>query len=389
MDKQVLFELMKEWRHDLHKIPEEALKEYKTSAYIVEQLKDMGLEVFEGIGGTGIVAKMVCGQSDRTVGLRADFDALPCEETNNLPYKSEHDGWMHGCGHDGHTAMLLGAAKLLLDEQDFDGTIYFIFQPGEEPGTGARAMVDDGLFERFPMQAVYGMHNETQFPFGTFRTKAGPVKTSEDDFVIRIHGKGGHASAPHLARDPMVIAAEIIMTMQTVVSRMTSPLESTVVSFTDIKTDGYINTIPGEVEMIGDARAFKAEHQDMIENTLRKVIDYTCDLYGATGELEYNRTFMPTINDAECAAIAAKAAANVLGENNVNGNCSADTSSEDFSVLASQVPGCYCFLGTCEEGRPETQYPLHNRLYDFNDDILLAGAEVYAEMARVSLKEKK
>lgn len=389
MDKKKIEVDMLKWRHELHQIPEEGMKEYKTAAYVAARLEDMGLEVFTGIGGTGVVGKLTAGSGKGSVGLRADFDALPCRETNALPYVSKHEGWMHGCGHDGHTAMLLGAAEILSEARDFDGTVYFVFQPGEEPGIGARAMAEDGLFDRFPMDAIYGMHNETQFPFGTFRTRAGSVKTSEDDFTITIHGKGGHASAPHLSKDPIVIAAEVIIALQTIVSRMTAPLESVVISCTDINANGVPNTIATDVVIKGDCRCFKAEHQDLVETKMRAIVDSICSIYDATGEVDYQRNFLPTVNDAGCAAIAAEAAWSVLGDGAVIDNCSPDMSSEDFSVFGQYVPSCYSFLGTAVEGRPETQYPLHSPYYDFNDDILLTGAEVYAEMARVSLKEKK
>ena len=388
MDRKSLQDQMVRWRHELHEIPEEAMKEYKTSAYIASKLKEMGLEVFENIGGTGVVARIKSGKSDNSVGLRADIDALPCQESKDLPYMSRHSGWMHGCGHDGHAAMLLGAAALLKEESDIDGTVLFVFQPGEEPGCGARAMVDDGLFDRFPMDAIYGMHNETQFPFGTFRTKAGGVKTSEDDFIIKIHGKGGHASAPHLSKDAIVIAAEVIVTLQSIVSRMVSPLESVVVSCTDISAKGVPNTIASEVVVKGDCRCFKAEHQDLVEETMRRTVDSICNIYGASGEVIYERNFMPTINDTGCAAIAAQAARSVLGEEAVIDNCPPDTSSEDFSVFGSYIPACYSFLGTMETDRPETQYPLHSPYYDFNDRILLIGAEIYAETAKLSLKNR-
>lgn len=385
MNKDVFKKQLLTWRHELHQFPEESMKEIETSEYVAGQLEEMGLEVHRNIGGTGLVANIKVGNGTGIIGLRADMDALQFQEIRELPYKSKNPGWLHACGHDGHMSMLLGAAKLLSEKRNFDGTVRFIFQPGEEPGLGAKAMLDDGLIEKFPMDQIYGMHNAPQLPLGTISTRPGGVKASEDDFVIKIHGKGSHASIPHFSIDPIVIAAEIILALQTIVSRTANPLDAVVVSCTDVKTDGIRNSIPSNVVITGDARSFKPEVQDMIENRMRVISEAICGMYGAACEVEYSREFMPTINDPECAKIAAQAARNIVGEDMVDDNCEPETSSEDFAIFAAEIPGCYSFIGCRDDEQPEKNIALHNQNYDFNDDVLVKGAEFYAEIARICL----
>lgn len=385
MDKITFEGQLLKWRHELHQCPEESMKEKATSEYVARQLEEMGLEVHRNIGGTGVVANLKVGDGTGSIGLRADIDALQFQEIRDLPYKSNNPGWLHACGHDGHMSMLLGAAKLLSEKKDFNGTVRFIFQPGEEPGLGAKAMLDDGLLQKFPMDQIYGMHNAPQLPLGTISTRPGGVKASEDDFVIKIHGKESHASIPHFSKDPIVIAAEIISALQTIVSRTANPLDAVVVSCTDIKTDGIRNSIPSNVTITGDARSFKTEVQDMIEDRMHTISNAICGMYGATCEVEYSREFMPTINDARCADIAILAAKNIVGEERVDGNCDPETSSEDFSIFTAEIPGCYTFIGCGDDASPEKNIPLHNQNYDFNDDVLVTGAEFYAEIAKICL----
>lgn len=386
MDFNTLKQQMLTWRHELHQCPEEAMKEFETSEYVAKELEKMGFTAERGIGGTGVVASLKVGDGAGVVGLRADMDALEFQETADLPYRSRHDGWMHACGHDGHMSMLLGAAMLLKEEKGFNGTVRFVFQPGEEPGLGARAMVEDGLLERFPMDEIYGMHNDPQFPLGTLRTRAGGAKASEDDFEIRIHGKGSHASSPHMSKDPIVIAAEIIVGLQTIVSRTANPLDAVVVSCTDITTDGIRNSIPSNVTISGDVRCFKPENQDMVERQMHRISAAICSIYDAECEVLYSREFIPTVNDPACVDTAVAAAAEIFGKDHVNGNCDPVTSSEDFAVYETKIPGCYAFLGCKEEGKPETGTALHNPTYDFNDDALLYGARYYAQIVKNRLK---
>lgn len=385
MDDKNLKEQMISWRHELHKIPEESMKEKKTSEYVAKQLRDMGLEVHCNVGGTGIVANLKVGTGPKVIGLRADMDALQFDEIKDLPYKSENAGWMHACGHDGHMSMLLGAAKILSEQKDFNGTVRFIFQPGEEPGWGAKAMIEDGLLVKYPMDKIFGLHNAPQFPAGTVKTRVGGAKASEDDFTIRIYGKGSHASSPHLSKDPIVIAAEIIMALQTIVSRSANPLDAVVVSCTDVKTDGIHNSIPSTVTIEGDARSFKPANQDLIESRMRKICEAVCGMYDAKCEVNYSREFIPTINDADCVQDAVKAAGTVVGKENVDGNCDPVTSSEDFAVYAAKIPGCYVFLGSGKDPDPTKNFALHNPNYDFNDDVLMTGAKYYAELAKICL----
>lgn len=385
MDWEKLEKQIVKWRHTLHTCPEEAMKEKETSDYVAAELEKMGLEVHRGIGGYGLVASLTCGDGKGVIGLRADMDAIGYEERRELPYKSKHPGWMHACGHDGHMSMLLGAAKILTEEKGFNGTVRFVFQPGEEPGLGAKAMIKDGLLEKFPMDEIYGMHNSPADMVGKFATKAGGIQTSEDDFEIRIHGKGAHASAPHMSKDVLVIAAEIIMALQTIVSRIISPLESVVVSCTNLVTDGIRNAIPGNAVIYGDVRCYKRENQDLVESQMRKIAESICSIYGAACEVVYSREFIPVVNNESCTKKAVIAAERVFGKENVDGNCTPATFSEDFAIFSERIPGCYSYIGVGEDPAPEKNTALHDPNYDFNDKVLVNGARYFAEIARVCL----
>lgn len=343
MNKQDLERQLVEWRHALHQCPEPPMEERETAAYVAEELKRMGLDVQTGIGGTGLVASLKAGNGTDVIGLRADMDALGFEELTELPYKSRKSGWTHACGHDGHMAMLLGAAKILSEDQDFDGTVRFVFQPAEEPGLGAKAMIADGLLEQFPMDEIYGIHNAPQLPAGSFHTRAGGLKASEDDFVVKIYGKGSHASYPHMSKDPIVIAAQIVLAFQTIVSRSVDPLDPVVVSCTDIRTDGIRNSIPSHAEITGDVRCFKAENQDLVEGRMRKIAQSICSMYDAECEVIYSREFIPTVNDAGCVETAVAAAERVAGKEKVNGNCEPDATSEDLQCMQPESRDAICF----------------------------------------------
>ena len=372
-----------EWRHHLHQYPETAFEEKVTSAYIALELKKMGLEVHENIGGTGIVANLTVGKGEGVIGLRAEMDALNLQEMKELTYRSQHSGKMHACGHDGHMTTLLGAAKLLATRKNFNGTVRFIFQPAEENGKGAQAMIDDGLLERFPIDEIYGLHNMPGLSYGTIHTRTGPIMASEDNFVIRIKGKGAHSSSPHLGVDPLVIAAKIIIALQTIIARNLDPIHTAVISCTEIDSDGIRNAIPSNVEIKGDTRSFLPEVQKLLEERMRKLCEGICLMHDAHCEFEYTHEFSPTINWEQCNKIAIQAAKRIVGEENINSNCSPVMASEDFGKFIENIPGCFIFLGSKRED--EEVIPLHNAIYDYNDDLLEIGAEFFAEVVKVRL----
>jgi amidohydrolase len=383
--KKDLKKQMKEWRQHFHQNPETAFEEVKTAAFVADYLRGLGLDVHTGIGKTGVVANLKIGDGERVVGLRADMDAINMQETTGLPYASTVPNKMHACGHDGHTATLMGAATLLAEEKGFNGTVRFLFQPAEEPGKGAQAMVDDGLFERFPMDEIYGIHNASEIPEGTFHTRVGGIMASEDNFTIRIKGRGSHASAPHLSIDPLVTAAEIIMALQTIVSRNVSPIDQAVVSCTELYMDGVHNAIPSNVEILGDTRSNKEEIQALIEQRMQAICENICSANNADLDFLYTHEFAPTINWAEGVEKAVAVAKKVVGEENVNANCDPWMGSEDFGIFLKHVPGCFLFLGAGKSEERSKNTPLHNSKYDFNDDILMTGATFFQELIRHTL----
>lgn len=372
------------WRHELHRIPETAFAEHATSAYVADILTGLGYAVTAGIGGTGLVATLTRGTSTRAVALRSELDALPIQEESGLPYASEHDGAMHACGHDGHMAMLLGAAAALAEMDHLDGTVHTIFQPAEEPGRGAQAMIDEGLFERFPADRLFGIHNHPGTPAGHLHTRPGPVMASEDNFTIAVTGRGGHASAPHLVIDPLVVAAEIVTALQHVVARSVDPVSTAVISCTDLVTDGARNAIPTHVTITGDTRSFEPAVQQLLEQRIRQVSEGVAAAHGANVEVTYTHEFAPTVNDPDVTAFAVRAASRVLGQEAVDGSAPPIMASEDFGVLAAHVPACLAFLGNgTEPGRGGT--PLHSHDYCFNDNILAAGITFYRAVVLHSL----
>lgn len=378
---------MVEWRHHLHSIPESAFNEHKTSDYLASVLESFdGMEVHRDFGGTGIVANLKVGDSDKAIAFRADIDCIemPEDNDNNLEYKSTHENRMHACGHDGHMATLLGAAKLLSENKDFNGTVRFIFQPAEEPGKGADAMIADGLFEKFPVDAIFGFHNMPGIPQGEIHLKEGGIMASEDNFTINIHGIGGHASAPNQGKDPLVVAAEIILALQTIVSRNANPLDTAVVSCTELYMDGIHNAIPSNVDILGDTRSFSPDMQDLIEKRMGKIVKGICEANEVDYEFAYTHEFMPTINTPEEVAIATEAAKKVVGEENVVENCEPLMSSEDFAKYLHEVPGCLVFIGSKKPDKDVV--PLHNKNFDYNDDILEIGANYFGEIAKICLR---
>jgi amidohydrolase len=378
---------LREWRHWLHQRPELGFEEVATSAYVADLLRSFGLAPHRGIGGTGVVASLVVGSGSRTLGLRADMDALPLVERTGLAYAAR-DGRMHACGHDGHMAMLLGAAAVLAAEGGFDGTVRFFFQPAEEHGRGAQAMLDDGLLERFPVDQVYGLHNLPGLPAGELHTRPGPIMASEDTFEITITGRGGHAAAPHLVVDPIVVAAEVVLALQTIVSRSVDPGTGAVLSCTEILTDGARNAIPGIVTIKGDTRSFDPDVQSMLERRMRQVCAGVSAAHGATCSVTYRHEFVPTINDPTCVAAAVAAATAAVGADRVDGACTPVLASEDFALLARQVPGCFTFIGNGVDPEPGG-IPLHSSGYDFNDHITSTGVAYYVELVQSVLAEKE
>ncbi|MPM21342.1 Hippurate hydrolase [bioreactor metagenome] len=345
----------------------------------------MGLDVTEGVGKTGVVASLTVGDGKKVIGIRADMDAINLTEASTHDHISKNAGKMHACGHDGHTVTLLGAAKLLSESKDFSGTVRFIFQPAEEPGYGAKAMLEDGLLERFPMDEIYGLHNAPSLRAGVICTKPGPIMASEDNFTVKITGRGCHASAPHMGIDPFAAAAEIYLALQTVVSRSVNPLHPAVVSVTEVYMDGAHNAIPSHVELRGDTRSYSTEDSALIEKRMREICLGVCALNGATCEFTYTHEFYPTINDKACTMAALEAAVHTVGAENVNGDCEPLTASEDFALFLREVPGCYLFLGSAKDRDPSKIAPLHNATFDYNDDVLTVGAAFWARLARERL----
>ncbi|MDR5759035.1 M20 aminoacylase family protein [Caballeronia sp. LZ035] len=376
---------LKSWRRHLHQNPETGFEEVATSDYVARALSALGLDVHRGIGGTGLVASLTVGRGDGVIGLRADMDALNIAE--NAPgrlHASRTHGKMHACGHDGHMSMILGAARLLAERKNFNGTVRFIFQPAEEHGCGAKAMMKDGLFERFPVDAIFGAHNMPGMPAGTFATRAGGIMASEDNFVIHIKARGTHAARPHMGVDPIVVASQIVLALQTIVSRNLDPSLQAVISCTEFMTDGIRNVIPSNVTIKGDTRSYAPEVQTMLATRMREISEGICRTHGAECTFEYTHEFVPTINSAEYVDLAVAAAREIAGTDNVDANVQPMMISEDFGAFLQAVPGNFIFIGNGATGK-EGGIPLHNATYDFNDDILLTGARYFAEIARLAL----
>ncbi len=380
---QHLHEDAQTWRHDIHKYPELGFQEDRTADKVAGLLTEFGLDVHTGIGTTGVVGVLKRGAADQGIGMRADIDALPIQEANSFEHRSVNDGVFHGCGHDGHTAMLLAAAKHLAESGEFDGSAYFIFQPSEEDGRGALAMIEDGLFERFPMKAVYGMHNMPGIPAGHFAVKQGEITTSEDIFVITIKGRGGHASMPDRAIDPVVIGAEVILALQTIVSRSVAPKYWGVVSVTEVLTDGARNVIPSIVTIKGDCRAMSTKIQGLIETRMREIVAGISDAHRAQGAVEYRNDFVVTVNTPDETDAAISAARKVAGEPAVDPDCPPCSASEDFARMLEVKPGCYIMIGNGLDGHCGAT--LHNPNYDLNDDILAVGAEYWVALVETQL----
>ena len=374
------------WRRALHQCPETAFAEHAASDLVAGVLDDLGFAVTRNIGGTGLVGTLTRGRDPRGIALRADMDGLPIREVADHDYASRTEGRMHACGHDGHMAMVLGAAATLAVDGGFEGTVHVEFQPAEEPGQGAQAMIDDGLFDRFRIDAMYGLHNLPGLPAGHLHTRAGAIMASEDNFTIDITGRGGHAARPEMVIDPIVIGAEIVLALQTIASRTVDPLSPVVVSCTNFVTDGARNAIPGAVRITGDTRSFDPAVQTTIERRIRQAAENIAAAHGATATVTYTHEFAPTINDARCAAQVHASATVALGADNVTTPCPPIMGSEDFGVFANHVPACFAFIGNGSVGTPGGT-PLHSGGYDFNDEVLPAGIAFYSQLVRDVLAE--
>ena len=373
---------MTDWRRDIHAHPELGFEELRTAEIVATKLAGFGLEVHRGIGKTGVVGVLRAGSARRSLGLRADMDALPIVEANTFAHRSTQAGRMHACGHDGHTAMLLGAARYLAETRAFDGVVNFIFQPAEEGIGGARAMIADGLFEKFPCEAIFGMHNRPGLALGKFAVRAGPMMAGGAYFDIHITGRGAHGARPETGIDPVLVASHISIALQSIVSRNLRPLDAAVVSVTKIHGGDAYNVIPQTAQLSGTVRAFTPEVMALVESAMRRIAKGTAEAFGASAEIDFRLIFAPTINDANEAEFVAGICAAVAGADNVNRNPNLIVASEDFSFMLEKVPGCYFNIGN---GAGEGACEVHNPSYDFNDGALAMGASVFARIVESRL----
>ncbi|NHZ90639.1 amidohydrolase [Massilia sp. CCM 8733] len=377
-------------RRDLHAHPELCYEEVRTADVVAARLTEWGIPIVRGLGLTGVVGIIQNGTSRRAIGLRADMDALPMQEINSFEHASRHPGKMHACGHDGHTAMLLGAAHHLSKHRNFDGTVYLIFQPAEEGGGGARRMMQDGLFDQFPMDAVYGMHNWPGMPMGTFGVVAGPMMASSNEFRVVVKGKGCHAAQPHRGIDPIMVAVQIAQAWQTIMSREKSPLDTAVLSITQIHAGSATNVIPDEAVLIGTVRTFTTPVLDLIEQRMGEIAQHCAAGFNATVDFQFKRNYPPLVNHARETAFAVEAMTAVVGADKVNADTEPTMGAEDFAFMLQEKPGCYVFIGNGEGdhragGHGLGPCQLHNASYDFNDNLLPIGASYWVRLAEMQL----
>jgi amidohydrolase len=378
-----LHDAMTLWRRDIHAHPELGFEETRTADLVAGLLTDFGFEeVHRGVGRTGVVGTLRAGGGGRAIGLRADMDALPIHEANTFEHRSRHAGRMHACGHDGHTAMLLGAAKYLAATRRFDGVVHFIFQPAEEGLGGARAMLDDGLFERFPCEAIFGMHNRPGMPLGRFAVRSGPMMAGGGFFDIHVTGRGAHGARPEAGVDPVLVASHIAVALQSIVSRNVPPTETAVVSVTRIQAGEAYNVIPQTAQLAGTVRAFSRTVMDLIEARLPQIAAGVAQAFGAEAATQVRFIFAPVVNDAQEAQFAARICSEVVGADNVERNPGLIMASEDFSFMLERVPGCYLNIGA---GMGAGSCEVHNPGYDFNDAALPLGASFYARLIETRL----
>ncbi len=377
---------LKDIRRAIHANPELSYEEVQTAELVAQKLTEWGIPVVRGMGGTGVVGVIRNGSSSRAVGLRADMDALPLQEHNTFAHKSKNDGKMHACGHDGHTTMLLGAAHHLAKHRNFDGTVYVIFQPAEEGAGGAKAMMDDGLFEQCPMEAVFGMHNWPGARAGSMGVVSGPMMASSNEFELVIKGKGSHAAQPHMSIDPIMVAVQIAQSWQTIVSRNTSPIDSAVLSITQIHAGSATNIVPDSASMIGTVRTFTIPVLDMIEKRMREIAEHTAAAFNAAVEFRFIRNYPPLINHSIETEFSKTVMKEVLGEAGVLTDVEPTMGSEDFAFMLLEKPGCYVFIGNGDGAHRDVGHGLgpcnlHNPSYDFNDDLLPIGASYWVTLA--------
>lgn len=374
---------MRQWRRDLHAHPELGFEEDRTSAFVAGKLAEWGISVTRGLARTGVVGTLQGRDpGSASIGLRADMDALPITELNSFEHASKLAGKMHACGHDGHTTMLLGAARHLALTRDFCGTVYFIFQPAEEGLGGGDRMVREGLFTKFPIDAVYGLHNWPGMKIGTIGIRSGAMMASADSLDIEIRGKGGHGAMPHLSVDPVVVAAHVVTALQTLVSRSTDPLQSSVLSVTAIEGGTAYNVIPESVHLRGTVRTFSPTVRDMMESGISRIASGVAQSLGANAVVRYRRLFPALINSTQAVEIAVRAAASVVGADQVNDAVEPVMGSEDFAFMLEAKPGAYAFLG---QAGPAGSCMVHSPHYDFNDDLLPIGASYWVALARQTL----
>ncbi|MHA1600480.1 MAG: M20 aminoacylase family protein [Alphaproteobacteria bacterium] len=369
-------------RRDIHANPEPGFKEIRTADLVAKRLEVAGISIHRGLGKTGVVGTLKCGESGRVIGLRADMDCLVMDELNTFDHKSTVKGCMHACGHDGHTAMLLGAARHLAETRNFDGTVHFIFQPAEENRGGGRVMIEDGLFDLFPVDAVYGMHNMPGYPTGQFAIVPGPMMASSDSFYVTIQGVGGHGAMPHMAVDPVLVAAEIVTALQSIVSRTINPFDAVVIGVSQIHAGSANNIIPDEAKLSGTVRTFNTAMQDHVEVRMRHIIDGVCQAYGAKADFIFEGGYPPTVNHEDETKIAASVAADLVGKENVVPNGLPMLGGEDFSFMLLEKPGAYIFIGN---GDGEGGCMVHNPHYDFNDEIIPLGIAYWTKLIETTL----
>lgn len=379
-------------RRDIHAHPELSYEEIRTSNLIAEKLEGWGIPVIRGLAGTGVVGVVQGRPGARSVGLRADMDALPVQEVNQFGHASSVPGKMHACGHDGHTAMLLGAAHYLAKHRNFTGTVYLIFQPAEEGGAGAQKMIDDGLFERCPMDAVFGMHNWPGMPVGSFGLASGPMMASSNEFRLTVRGKGCHAAQAYKGIDPILIAVQIAQAWQTIVSRNVNPVDAAVLSITQIHAGTTTNIIPNEAVMVGTVRTFTLPVLDIMENRMRAIAEHTAAAFDATVNFDFHRSYPPLINHPKETALAEQVLRTIVGAEQIDAKTEPSMGAEDFAYMLQQKQGCYVFIGNGDgmhrgDGASLGPCNLHNPSYDFNDDLLPLGATYWVRLAEAYLAE--
>ena len=372
-----------EWRQDIHAHPELGFEEERTAKLVAERLESFGCEVHRGIGGTGVVGTLRSGSGTRTMGIRADMDALPIQEANTFDHRSRNDGKMHACGHDGHTTMVLGAAQYLAQTRNFDGTVHFIFQPAEEGLGGAKAMVEDGLFERFPMETVFGIHNRPGLPMGKFAMRSGPMMAGGGFFDINLTGRGAHGARPEASADPIVAASQIVTALQSVVARNVNPQDTAVLSVTRLHSGEAYNVIPNDATIGGTVRAFAKETLQLLEQRIGEIATGVASGLGVSVDYQFRLIFLPLINEATATKFAGDVAASIVSEDNVNREGPAIMASEDFAYMLNECPGAYINIGN---GGGEGSCEVHNPGYDFNDQILPLGATYFSRLVEIKLK---